>query len=75
VEAAPGRLVGLVRTEGDEASRAPSSQVGFLYQVTSQDGGLTWSRPVRTPLWGYPATLLRLRDGVLLASYGYRRAP
>ena len=32
------------------------------------DGGLTWSRPERTELWGHPAHLLRLPDGRILYS-------
>ena len=37
--------------------------------------GETWSEPVDTGIWGYPAHLLLLPDGRLLATYGYRRAP
>ena len=38
-------------------------------------GGKTWSEPVNTGIWGYPAHLLQLPGGRLLATYGYRRAP
>ncbi len=69
------RVVGLIRTEGGDNNHAPLYDRGFLYQVVSEDGGLTWSKPARTPLWGYPAYLIRLRDGSLLATYGYRRPP
>ena len=41
----------------------------------SDDGGRTWSHPLRTPIWGYPPHLLKLRDGRILCSYGYRRDP
>jgi hypothetical protein len=30
---------------------------------------------VRTGLWGYPADVIQLEDGRVLAVYGYRRAP
>lgn len=43
-------------------------------QVTSADGGLTWTQPTEV-YWGYPSHLLRLKNGALLATYGYRRAP
>lgn len=69
------RVVGLLRCEGSDKINCPLYDIGFLYQVTSEDGGKTWSEPVRTPMWGYPPTLIRLRDGALLASYGYRRPP
>ena len=41
----------------------------------SDDDGASWSRPVRTPLWGYPADVIELHDGRVLAVYGYRRDP
>ena len=47
----------------------------YLYQCRSEDDGRTWSTPMRTPMWGYPAHLLTLRDGRLLCTYGHRRAP
>ena len=43
--------------------------------MTSTDLGKTWSEPVDTGIWGYPAHLLLLPDGRLLATYGYRRYP
>jgi len=49
---------------------------GYLYQSVSEDGGSTWSDvPQRTEMWGHPAHLLRLRDGRVLCTYGYRREP
>ncbi len=71
----PGRVVGLIRTQGMKGASAPEWETGFLYEVISDDGGRTWSKPRRTALWGYPATLIRCRDGAILASYGYRRPP
>ena len=41
----------------------------------SADGGRTWTTPHAIGVWGLPSHLLRLRDGRLLMSYGYRRAP
>lgn len=43
------------------------------YQVFSADGGRTWSEPRDTGFWGYPSNVIRLRDGRLLCTYGYRR--
>lgn len=62
-----GRVMAMMRPDPDRH--------GYLYQSVSDDGGKTWGRPVKTPMWGYPAHLLALRDGRLLCSYGYRRAP
>jgi len=50
-------------------------KTGIVHQHDSLDGGLTWLPPRQTPLWGYPAHLLRLSDGRLFAIYGVRRAP
>jgi hypothetical protein len=48
---------------------------GETLQTESTDGGRSWSEPHPIGVWGLPSHLLRLRDGRLLASYGYRRAP
>lgn len=48
---------------------------GDLYASISRDDGLTWSKPKKTGIWGYPADLLVLPDGRVLCAYGYRRSP
>ena len=68
---ADGQVVALMRT----AESQEKEQAGFLYAAFSTDKGKTWSRPVNTGIWGYPPHLLRLPDGRLLATYGYRRIP
>ncbi|MBC8874178.1 MAG: exo-alpha-sialidase [Planctomycetes bacterium] len=68
---AEGHVIALMRT----AESTNKKQAGFLYQVASTDRGKTWSEPVDTGIWGYPAHLLLLPDGRLVATYGYRRAP
>ncbi len=67
VEASDGRLVALSRyADGKDID---------LRQAVSFDGGKTWSRPRPTGMQGYPAHLLKLDNGWLLASYGRRTAP
>ena len=68
VEAASGRLVVHIRNHNRENERE-------ILQSESSDGGKTWSVPHPIGVWGLPSHLLRLRDGRLLMSYGYRRAP
>ena len=63
-ETAPGHLVALF-----------GGAEGFLYQSTSDDAGKTWSAVGKTPVWGFPAHLLRLESGVLLCTYGHRKEP
>ena len=65
VENTEGEIIAMIRSE------PPAG--GTLYQSVSRDAGKTWSAPVKTEIWGYPAHLLLLRDGRLLCSYGYRR--
>jgi hypothetical protein len=43
-----------------------------LYQVTSTDGGQSWSRPEPTGIAGYPAHLVELADGRIVCTYGWR---
>jgi hypothetical protein len=45
----------------------------LLHQVYSTDGGLSWSAPRSLGISGYPAHLLRLADGRLLLTYGFRQ--
>jgi hypothetical protein len=67
VENDRGEVVAMIRS-------APSGG-GYLYHTISVDRGKTWSPPRRTKIWGYPANLLRLTDGRILCTYGYRRPP
>ena len=48
---------------------------GLMRLSRSSDDGKTWSAPVTTPVKGFPQHLLVLRDGRLLATYGYRYYP
>ena len=50
---------------------------GYNYASRSTDGGLTWSAPEATPLYGFdqPGHLLNLKDGRLLCTYGRRAEP
>lgn len=67
VEAANGDIVAMIRQEPATGTR--------MWTARSRDRGKTWSPPVQTKLQGHPAHLLRLADGNLLCSYGYRNDP
>jgi len=58
-----GRLLAVLR---DNSTR-------HLHQIESADGGVTWSTPRKLDVTGYPAHLLRLVDGRLLMTYGFRQ--
>jgi photosystem II stability/assembly factor-like uncharacterized protein len=69
LEVSPGRVLAMTRAQ------TPDIDNRYLLQSWSEDGGLTWSHPLRTDIWGYPPHLLMLRDGRVLCSFGYRRQP
>lgn len=69
VEAADGTLIAQIRNQGKNLNS------GETLQSESRDGGKTWSEPHPIGVWGLPSHLLKLRDGRLLMTYGYRRAP
>ena len=64
-----GKLVCLIRT-----AHRPSRQDNMWF-TWSGDDGVTWSPPKRSSLWGYPADVMQLKDGRVLAVYGYRKTP
>lgn len=69
VEAADGTLIVQIRNQGKNRNS------GETLQTESKDGGKTWNEPHSIGVWGLPSHLLRLRDGRLLMTYGYRRKP
>jgi len=68
VEAPSGKIIVQVRNHNSTNSRE-------TLQTESTDGGKTWTMLHSIGVWGLPSHLLRLRDGRLLMSYGYRRKP
>lgn len=64
-EAVDGTIIAMMR----------SSEEDYLWQANSKDGGVTWTPPQKTAIWGYPADLITLSDGRLLCAYGYRKSP
>jgi sialidase-1 len=73
VEVAPGHLLAMARHE--EQPYVEGRPTGRLWRFASTDGGLSWSAPQETEILGKPPHLLRLRDGRLVVTYGYRHAP
>jgi sialidase-1 len=63
IECKSGRLLMVMRTgEGTD----------HLWQATSDDKGATWHDLKDTGVQGHPPDLLRLQDGRILLSYGFR---
>jgi sialidase-1 len=68
VEAANGDLIVQIRNEN------PTNADETL-QSESSDGGKSWTVPHPIGVWGLPSHLLRMDDGRLMMSYGYRQKP
>jgi len=68
VETNPGHIIVQIRNHNPQNNQE-------TIQCESDDGGKTWTTPEPIGVWGLPSHLLRLRDGRLLMSYGYRREP
>lgn len=73
VEVADGHLLGMARHE--EQPYVEGRETGRLWQFESLDGGHSWSEPRETEILGKPPHLLRLKDGRIVVTYGYRHAP
>src|SRR5205823_1574525 len=74
-----GEMLAMVRGDGSFHTSGeqfmPVGGVGELYSSRSYDGGLSWEPPNRTGIWGQPGSVIALKDGRLLCTYGYRRKP
>jgi hypothetical protein len=68
VQAASGKILVHIRNHNQ-------ANAGETLQCESTDGGKTWSMPHAIGVWGLPSHLLRLSDGRLVMTYGYRRPP
>jgi sialidase-1 len=72
------KLLALIRSDSSYYTEGENMIVGGIGQLSyafSDNAGLTWSPPQVSGIWGQPAHLLRLQDGRLLCTYGYRRKP
>ena len=67
-----GRLLCVLRSHEAPKQDPPG---GYLHITVSDDRGATWTKPKATSMWGHPATLLRLENGNVLCTYGYRMHP
>lgn len=68
VETDDGRIVVQIRKE-------KGANAGETLQTESSNGGKTWSTPRSLDVKGMPSHLIKLKDGRLLMSYGYRHKP
>jgi sialidase-1 len=70
VEAADGSLIVHVRDKLQTANGVKQRTL----QTESRDGGKTWSAQ-RFVAHGYPSHLVKLKDGTLITTYGWREKP
>lgn len=64
-----GKLLAGIRAQGDSVYHRFS-----MYFCTSDDGGLTWAKPMPSQISGSPPHLLVLSDGKVLCTYIHRQA-
>jgi hypothetical protein len=73
-----GEMIAMVRADADfhtENEFMPVGGVGDLCIARSYDGGMSWSYPERTGIWGQPGSIMELSNGDILCTYGYRKSP
>jgi len=70
VETLSGRIIVHFRYEDRK-----TFEQDIAWQSESDDGGKTWTVPHPTPIHGHPLHLLRLHNGWLLNTHGYRHPP
>lgn len=67
IEAADGTLIVQIRNHGGDHRET--------LQCESRDGGATWTLPRAIGVDGFPSHLVRLKDGRLVMTYSWRKAP
>ncbi len=73
-----GEILAMVRADADfhtENEFMPVGGVGDLCTARSFDSGMSWTFPNRTGIWGQPGSIIKLKNGHLLCTYGFRKAP
>jgi sialidase-1 len=74
-----GKLMALTRADETFFTKAGEfvqvGGIGELRASWSHDCGLSWTFPAKTGIFGTPGSLIKLNDGRMLATYGYRAPP
>ncbi|MDO5582032.1 MAG: sialidase family protein [Planctomycetia bacterium] len=68
-------LHGIELEKGKFLVHIRNNNTGETVQTESSDNGKSWTKIHSIGVWGLPSHLMRLHDGRLLMSYGYRRDP
>jgi sialidase-1 len=55
--------------------RVPSEDGSKIYQAHSWNNGESWELPRDTKMRGVPPNVIRLKNGLILCTYGYRKPP
>jgi hypothetical protein len=73
-----GRLLSMIRSDASFREGEKYMAIGGVGELTmafSDNAGYSWTNPQPTGIFGQPAHLLRLKNGKILCTYGYRKAP
>lgn len=73
-----GKLLSMIRGDSSyytDGAYMPIGGIGELSYAFSDNAGFSWSHPKPSGIWGQPGHLLKLNNGVILCTYGYRKTP
>jgi sialidase-1 len=74
-----GRLMAMIRSDSSYQSESDQYMAiggtGELTQAFSENAGLSWTYPEHTGIFGQPANIIKLKNGKILCTYGYRKSP
>ena len=73
-----GELLALIR--GDSSYESNDNYmaiggIGNIYSSRSFNAGFSWTRPESIDIFGQPPNVIKLKNGNLLCTYGYRKEP
>ncbi len=74
-----GRLMAMIRSDSSYQSENDQYMAiggtGELTQAFSENAGLSWTYPEHTGIFGQPANIIKLKNGKILCTCGYRKMP
>jgi len=73
-----GKIIALIRADSDyhtDDKYMAIGGIGQLFSSFSYNAGFSWTSPKPTGIFGQPAHLLKLSNGLILCTYGFRKSP
>jgi sialidase-1 len=73
-----GRIMSVIRADSSyhtDDNYMAIGGIGELHASFSDNAGFSWTIPKPTGIWGQPGHLIKLVDGRILCTYGFRKHP